>query len=162
MITLPGSNIRLLAPQNALSYYDSQSMALPAPLTPLEIWNLTQARPQPLMRAAFKIRDAISGLFGVRKIGGFSGKPHLGVKPGDYMDFFLVEHIDDTCLAMTERDRHLDVMTCLSVQNKTLTITSSVQVHNTFGRAYMLPVGIAHRYIVRSMLSRLKNQLQTQ
>lgn len=93
-------------------------------------------------------------MFGVKRIGGFSGQQTLTVKVGDYLDFFLVEHVDDECLALTERDRHLDVMTCLSIQGDTLSVTSSVCTHNLFGRAYMIPVGIAHPWIVRGMLKR--------
>lgn len=112
--------------------------------------------PQPLPKFAFKLRDTISSFFGVKRIGGFSGKPVSTISIGEYLDFFLVEYIDDECLVLTERDRHLDVMTCISTEGQTLSVTSSVCVHNLFGRAYMIPVGIAHRWIVRSMFKRLR------
>lgn len=111
--------------------------------------------PQPLLKIAFRIRDTISSAFGVKRIGGFSGEAAASVSVGEHLDFFLVEYVDDACLVLTERDRHLDVMTCISVQARTLSVTSSVCVHNLFGRAYMIPVGIAHRWIVRHMFRRL-------
>ena len=73
------------------------------------------------------------------------------------LDFFLVEHVSDDVLSLSERDTHLDVLTCISVSGHELTITSSVQIHNTFGRLYMLPVAPAHKLIVRSFPRRLQD-----
>ena len=81
------------------------------------------------------------------------------MQAGDYLDFFLVEHSAPEVLVLTERDRHLDVMTCVSMADRVLTITSSVVTHNTFGRLYMLPVGPAHKLIVNNYLKRLKRKL---
>jgi hypothetical protein len=147
--------IRTLGPRDTLDYYDSQSVELARPVAPLEAWNIIMASPQPVLRAAFAVRDAISARFGVKRIGGFTGARVGQVAVGDYLDFFLVEEIAPDTLVLTERDRHLDVMTCVSCEGATLTITSSVITHNLFGRAYMVPVGIAHRPIVRGMLDRL-------
>ena len=156
MIVLPDTNIRTLGPVSKLYYFDQQDTPLPKQMTALTAWNTIMCEPQPLLKFAFRIRDAISSVFGVKRIGGFSGKPFRSVDVGEYLDFFLVEHIDDNCLVLTERDRHLDVMTCISINDDILSVTSSVCVHNLFGRAYMLPVGIAHRWIVRSMFKRLR------
>lgn len=159
MITLDSSTVRVLAPVATLSYFDKQSIKLAQPLSPLQAWNLVMEDPQPLLKIAFKIRDAVSARFGVKAIGGFSGLREDTVSIGDYLDFFLVEYADDNTLVLTERDRHLDVMTCISTQARELSITSSVQVHNLFGKAYMVPVGIAHRSIVKNMLRRLQRKL---
>lgn len=156
MITLYNSAVRVLAPVATLNYYDKQSVSLEQAVTPLQAWNLIMENPQPLLNLAFKIRDAVSARFGVKSIGGFSGARQDRVAVGDNLDFFVVEYIDDSTLVLTERDRHLDVMTCISTKGKELSITSSVQVHNLFGTAYMVPVGIAHRLIVRNMLNRLR------
>lgn len=64
-------------------------------------------------------------------------------------------------LVLSVRDRHLDVMTWLSARGRTYTVTSSVKVHNLFGRLYMLPVAIAHRAIVAADLRRLKKMTST-
>lgn len=120
------------------------------------------SQPMPLLNLAFRLRDAISSKFGVKKIGGFSSKEQEAVSPGDKLDFFLVEYASSDVLALSERDRHLDVLTCLSRVENELTITSSVITHNLFGRAYMLPVAPAHKLIVRSLLSDLKAKLAEQ
>lgn len=152
-------SLDLIGPREALAYYDSQSIDLPRAVTPLEAWNLMMVQPQPVLRWAFQVRDAISAWFGVRKIGGFTGRRHADVKVGDRLDFFLVEGARPDALLLTARDRHLDVMTGLHTDGMRLTITSSVIVHNLFGRAYMVPVGPAHRVIVRVMLRRLRRSL---
>lgn len=159
MIALDGRSVRVLAPVETLDYFDTQSVRLAQRVSPLQGWNLIMEDPQPLLSIAFKIRDAVSARFGVKSIGGFSGARKDTVSVGAYLDFFLVEYADETTLVLTERDRHLDVMTCISTQDTDLSITSSVQVHNLFGKAYMVPVGFAHRLIVKNMLSRLQAKL---
>ena len=164
--TLPDPHVltdfpaHLLAAPERLDYYDRQSTQLPAPVTPLQAWNLIRAHPQPLLKLAFRLRDAVSARFGVRRIGGFGTGVAASVQAGDRLDFFLVEHAAPDLLVLTERDRHLDVMTCISTAGTELAVTSSVLTHNRFGRAYMLVVGPAHRLIVRGMLRRLRRQMR--
>ncbi|MCR8827032.1 DUF2867 domain-containing protein [Pseudosulfitobacter koreensis] len=158
MFNLPETNIFILEPVSRLYYFDRQDTRLPRTMTALDAWNTIMSDPQPLLKVAFRIRDAISSAFGVKQIGGFSGNPVHGIEVGEYLDFFRVEHIQDDCLVLTERDRHVDVMTCISIDGDTLSVTSSVCVHNLFGRVYMIPVGIAHRWIVRSMFRRLHDK----
>ena len=154
------ASVHTLRPLPELDYHDSRSVLLPVQITALQAWNLMTAGQGPLMRLAFRTRDAISSLFGVKRIGGFSGTRREAVQAGDCLDFFLVEYSAPEVLVLTERDRHLDVMTCVSMADRVLTITSSVVTHNTFGRLYMLPVGPAHKLIVNSYLKRLKRKLQ--
>ena len=159
MIKIEGTNVNVLGPVSELNYFDTQAVSLERELSPLEAWNTVMSHPQPLLKVAFRIRDAVSSLFGVKRIGGFSGKRTECVETGDYLDFFLVEHTDADALVLTERDRHLDVMTCISTEGATVSITSSVRVHNFYGHLYMIPVGVAHRWIVRAMLKRLKRDI---
>jgi hypothetical protein len=151
--------VHTLGAPTALDYYDRRSVVLPVDITALAAWNIMTAEPGMFMRLAFRIRDRISSLFGVKRIGGFSGSPRISVQVGERLDFFLVEHSAPDVLVLTERDRHLDVMICLSITDRVFTITSSVLTHNTFGRLYMLPVGPAHKLIVNSNLRRLKRTL---
>lgn len=148
-----------LRPLSELDFHDRHTVPVPADLTPLEAWNLMTTSSGRLMRLAFRLRDAISSRFGVKRIGGFSGRQIEKVQAGDQLDFFLVEHVAPDRLILTERDRHLDVMICLSKEEDLLSLTASVVTHNTFGRLYMLPVGPAHRLIVHTYLRRLKRKL---
>jgi hypothetical protein len=148
-----------LADHSRLDYFDSQTVAIPKSITALEAWSLISEQTGPGMRLAFKIRDVISALFGVRRIGGFSGVRRDNVTAGDHLDFFLVERIEPNVLILTARDNHLDVMTCVNTGAGSVSITASVVTKNFFGRLYMLPVGLAHRRIVRNSLQRLKQTM---
>lgn len=159
LFTLQNTNIQLLAPVTELDFFDSQSIQLSKPITPLEAWNIIMSRPSLFLKWAFRIRDAISTQFGVKRIEGFTTSAPDTVTVGDKLDFFLVEHISKDVLSLSERDIHLDVLTCVSTTKTELTVTSSVQTHNAFGRAYMLPVGPAHKLIVRSFLKRIEKEL---
>ena len=151
---------RLVAPRAALAYHDRQTITLPRPLAPVEAWDRIMAAPLPGMALAFRIRDAVSARFGVAPIGGFSGRTAAAPEVGARLDFFLVEGVAPDQLVLTARDRHLDVMISVDSQGPELAITASVVTHNRFGRAYMLPVGPAHRLIVWLMLRRLKASLR--
>lgn len=152
----------LLGPRDALDYYHTAFVDLPVAVTPLEGWNIITGAPNPFLQLAFDIRDGISAMFGVQRIAGFSGKQMTDVQVGDHLDFFLVEHSAPDMLVLTARDQHLDVMTTLTVEGTRYRITSSVVTHNWFGRAYMIPVGIAHRVIVWASLRRLRKALTAQ
>lgn len=159
MSAIKPAQIELIAPRSELGFFDQQSVQLAQPFTPLEAWSHIMGDPLPLMGFAFKVRDAISACFGVKRIGGFSGQAYENTQAGDKLDFFRVETLSDTILSLSERDRHLDVLTCVTSVEGMLTITSSVKVHNTFGRLYMIPVGPAHKLIVWAMLRRLHRKL---
>ncbi|WP_333827874.1 DUF2867 domain-containing protein [Pararhodobacter sp.] len=149
----------LAAPPAELLFHHARSIALPQPMSALEAWNRLMQQPLPGMALAFRLRDAISARFGVARIGGFSGQPARQPQIGERLDFFLIERIEPEMLTLSVRDRHLDVLTCVTTHAQRLTITSSVKVHNLFGRAYMIPVAPAHRLIVMLMMHRLKRAL---
>lgn len=149
-----------VADHSALDYFDRQTAVIPKSITALEAWSIISSQTGSVMRLAFKIRDAISALFGVRRIGGFSGLRRDDVAAGDHLDFFLVERIEPNMLVLTARDSHLDVMTCVTTGANSVSITASVVTKNFFGRFYMLPVGLAHRRIVRNSLQRLEQSVR--
>lgn len=150
------AQIELVAPRGELDFFDQQSVRLSEKRTPLEAWSRIMEEPLPLLGLAFRVCDAISARFGVKRIGGFSDEVRGFVQEGDKLDFFLVETLNDEVLTLSVRDRHLDVRTCVTSVENTVTITSSVKVHNRFGWFYMLPVRPAHKLIVWVMLRRLK------
>ncbi|MBB5516845.1 hypothetical protein FHS89_002887 [Rubricella aquisinus] len=145
----------LVGPEDALDFCDCHRIALAAPITSIAAWDRMTRGPAPLLKAAFWLRDTISAPFGVRKSGGFAGRRGADPRVGEMLDFFLIERLEDDILSLTARDSHLDVMACLTLTGTEAAITTSVITHNRFGRAYMLPVGIAHPFVVRAMLRRL-------
>lgn len=154
------SHIQIVGPETDLNFLDSQSVTLTQPVMALEAWRQVMRQPMPVVKRAFAIRDAVVSKFGVKRIGGFSGTTPAQVEVGQKLDFFLVEHISPQVLTLTERDTHLDVMTCISVQDRTVSITSSVITHNWVGRLYMVPVGPAHKMIVARNLLWLSQQMR--
>ncbi|WP_310621295.1 DUF2867 domain-containing protein [Flexibacterium corallicola] len=159
--TLPDTNVPILGPIETLDFFHQGSVQLSSKITPLEAWRIIMSQPMPVLNLAFRIRDAVCSLFGVQKIGGFSGTVPQTVVAGQKLDFFMVEHISSDALVLTGRDRHLDVMTSIVTQGQMLTITSSVKVHNRFGWLYMIPVAPAHKLIVRQNLRQLKRELSS-
>lgn len=146
----------LIAPRAELDFFDVRSTETGRPVTVLEGWNLIRSEPSPLLGLAMRLRDVLSAPFGVQPISGRATRRRDSVRAGDKLDFFLVEHADDTDLVLTVRDSHLDVMIWLSARGSTYTVTSSVKTHNIVGRIYMLPVAPAHKLIVASDLKRLR------
>jgi hypothetical protein len=132
---------------------------VPRRLDALAAWNAVMAQPVPGIALAFRIRDAISARFGVKQIGGFTGARRETGAAGERLDCFLIEEVTPERLLLSERDRHLDVLTCVTATpapgDTEIAITSSVVTHNRYGRAYMLAVGPAHRLLVWWMLRRL-------
>jgi len=146
-MTEPPHSAQLVAPRTRLAFVDCQVAGLAEPVTALQAWRRVRAQKVPGVGLAIRVRDVMAGWFGVQPIGGFRGE--IGeVRVGDRIDFFVVEAISDGVLTLTNRDRHLDVMTCVTVEGRRLAITTSVVGHNWFGRLYMLPVAPAHRLIV--------------
>ncbi|WP_309664117.1 DUF2867 domain-containing protein [Tabrizicola sp.] len=149
----------IVAPQQRLAFLHQGRTTVPGSHTAADIWRLMMARPIPGLRQAFWLRDAISARFGVARIGGFSGTRQTVTKGGK-LDFFLVEDVRDGALVLTARDRHLDVMISITATPAgpatDVGITASVITHNAFGRAYMLPVAPAHKWIVAAMLGRMQ------
>lgn len=157
----PPRKAQILGPVETLSYFDVRALPISCNLTAMQAWNIVMSRPLPGLGLAFKIRDAVSSLFGVKKIGGFARSSGKEPVVGEKLDFFLIEGVSQDALILTERDRHLDVMTSITTTDGFLAITSSVVTHNLFGKLYMIPVGIAHKVIVTLMLARVSIALNT-
>ncbi len=157
--TIPNTNIQTLNSFDKLDFFDKQSVHLSKQITPLEAWGAIVAQPMPILKLAFWLRDRISSLFGVEKVSGFAGTVPQTAQVGDKLDFFLIEYISKDVLTLTARDVHLDVMTCISIKDNVLSITSSVETHNMFGRIYMIPVAPIHKMIVHNNLSNLQKSL---
>ncbi|HQY42870.1 MAG TPA: DUF2867 domain-containing protein [Paracoccaceae bacterium] len=150
------ANAPLVAPAERLHFLHVGETVLSRPLTALEVWDISTAQNLPFLPMAFRIRDAISGLFGVAPIRGLQATRPAHPKVGDRLAFFTVAEVRDDLLNLVVRDGHLDVMNAITTDGCRVQVTASVRVHNLFGHIYMLPVRPAHRLIVWAMLRRLK------
>ncbi|WP_409281922.1 DUF2867 domain-containing protein [Pseudomonas putida] len=147
---------RLIAAQADLNFLHSDSVRLTDPMTALQAYCAMTSDVPGWLARAFRIRDFISRRFNVADIHGFTRGDQMHVPAvGERLDFFTVETISDQQLVLTSRDTHLAVMVCMDVYGQSLSVTTSVLCLNTFGRLYMLPVGMVHGLIVRKMLEKL-------
>lgn len=150
--------VRLVAPASRLDFLHSAAVQLASPVQALEAYCAMTADIPQWLRAAFRVRDFISRRFGVADIQGFSPRsPEQVPRIGERLDFFTVEAISDRQLVLASRDTHLAVMVSMDLEPvdqgvQRLSVTTSVQCFNAFGRLYMLPVGPAHGPIVKRML----------
>ncbi len=112
--------------------------------------------------ACMSLRNQLVSRLGLKDLGALSALAHGQAegeyRPGDRVGIFtLFENTPDEML-LGDRDRHLDVT--LSVHRAPdaepgqilVTITTVVQVHNIWGRIYMIPVTPMHRLIAPSVL----------
>ena len=149
---------QLIAAPADLDFLHSDSVPLSAPLTGLQAYCAMTSHTPAWLAGAFRLRDFISRRFNVADIQGFTPRsPEHVPKVGERLDFFTVEGISDEQLVLTSSDTHLAVMVCMDLPSEgagapRLSVTTSVQCFNAFGRAYMVPVGLAHGPIVRRML----------
>lgn len=162
MFVDPTHGTRLIAIRDDLNYFHHKEAEVAADLIALDAYTISTTNISWPLRMAFKIRDKISALAGVKAIHGFepakSGKP---IQVGDMLDFFTVETISDQELALTSRDKHLSVMVAfklirLKSDNQRLSVTTSVKVHNFFGKLYMLPVAPVHSVIIPRMMRKVE------
>lgn len=148
---------QLVAAQADLDFLHSDSVQLTASMTALQAYCAMTSDVPGWLAKAFRLRDFISRRFNVADIHGFSPRDPARVSAaGERLDFFTIEAISDQQLVLTSRDTHLAVMVCMDVDGQRLSVTTSVKCFNTFGRLYMLPVGLAHGAIVRRMLRNIK------
>jgi len=88
---------------------------------------------------------------------------------GERLGLFEVFYRDEKEVVLGEDDKHLNFRVSLFLDDagtvssqKLLTITTTVQFHNRWGRLYFLPVKPFHRLIVPTMLRNMIKYLEKQ
>lgn len=138
------------------AYRHDAAFDWPAGLDALAVYRAMTQSPPGWLAVAFRMRDALCRPFGLEPIGGFArAAPAMAPLPGEKLDFFTVDAIAADRLTLSHRDRHLDVEVALSRHGLRGSLVTSVTTHNLMGRAYMLPVGLAHPVIVAALAQRL-------
>lgn len=151
-------DVCLVADVAALDFLHCAAVQIADGVTALQAYCAMTAHIPGWLSAAFRVRDFVSRRFRVADIQGFTPRTAERVPaPGERLDFFTVEALSDRRLVLTSRDTHLAVMVCLDLTPQRagvlrLSVTTSVQRYNVFGRLYMIPVGPAHGPIVKRML----------
>jgi hypothetical protein len=119
----------------------------------------TQAPPW-WIAAAMRVRDAIVGVFGLKRSSDVALEDDPFARPlapGAFVGFFRIRDRNATEIVAGEDDRHLDFRVSFLYERRPsgrcfATVSTVVRFHGFAGRAYFLFVGPAHRRIVPAML----------
>jgi hypothetical protein len=118
-------------------------------------------RPPAWIAAAMRTRDAVVGLFGLKKSSDAPSAtlaPDEAIRTGTRAAIFRV--IDRTAdeILLGEDDRHLDFRVSLLYEREPeseiafVTVSTVVRFNNMLGRAYFLPVRPMHGLVVPAMM----------
>jgi hypothetical protein len=115
--------------------------------------------------AAMRARDAVVGLFGLKKSSEALPTPNGGaLEIGDFAGIFRVRDRTSNELLLGDDDRHLDFRVSILYTSiiqaqddadsgeASVTVSTVVRFNNALGRAYFLPVRPVHRRIVPAMI----------
>jgi hypothetical protein len=118
------------------------------------------AYPSRLFKFLIAIRNAIVGMFGIKgpsreQLNHVEIKDHYAV--GDKIALFTLVARSDREIIAGGTDKHLDfrvsVLRLSRGTSEMIVLTTVVNVHNLFGRVYLLFIMPFHRFFVRAILS---------
>jgi hypothetical protein len=121
--------------------------------------------------ALFAIRNKVVGLFGLKTSGQTSDRQqpleNFKCEQGDQRGLFKVFDKTENEVVLGEDDKHLNFRVSLLLDGlhagtgkKSLTITTTVQFNNLFGRVYFLFVRPFHKLIVPAMLKGMIKRIE--
>jgi len=119
----------------------------------------------------FVLRNKIVGLFGLKTSENITDRQkqldNFKCEPGEQLGLFKVFTKTNNEVVLGEDDKHLNFRVSLlldqlfnETDKKTLTITTTVEFNNWFGRLYFLPVRPFHKLIVPKMLKGIIKELE--
>lgn len=119
----------------------------------------------------FTFRNKIVSLVGLKTSGKINDRQKLldnfNCEPGEQLGLFKVFDRTENEVILGEDDKHLNFRVSLFVEpqqnnssKKDLTISTTVEFNNWFGRLYFLPVRPFHKLIVPTMLKGMIKELE--
>lgn len=119
----------------------------------------------------FALRNKIVSLFGLKTSGNISDQKkqfeNFKCEPDQQLGLFKVFAKTENEIILGEDDKHLNFRVSLFLEEKEeksttkeLTISTTVEFNNWFGRFYFLPVRPFHKLIVPSMLKEIIKELE--
>ncbi len=120
----------------------------------------------------FALRNKIVGLFGLKTSENLTDRQkqidNFKCEPGEQLGLFKVFGKTENEVVFGEDDKHLNFRVSLFIDQainengkRNLTITTTVEFNNWFGRLYFLPVRPFHKLIVPTMLKGMIEGLET-
>ncbi len=121
----------------------------------------------------FNLRNKIVSVFGLKTSGNVVDRQqqldNFKCEPGEQLGLFKVFIKTDNEVIIGEDDKHLNFRVSLFLDNsktdksiKDLTISTTVEFNNWFGRLYFLPVRPFHKFIVPTILKGIIKELEKQ
>lgn len=125
------------------------------------------------VRKLFNLRNKIVSVFGLKTSGNVVDRQqqldNFKCEPGEQLGLFKVFNKTDNEVIIGEDDKHLNFRVSLfldksktDITKKDLTISTTVEFNNWFGRLYFLPVRPFHKLIVPSMLKEIIKNIEQQ
>ena len=114
------------------------------------------------VRLLMAIRNRVVSVFGLRSTseGLVKGKPPGDYAVGDFIDFFKITHLSENEVVVSTDDRHLDASFSLLIleeeEGRKVYFTSVVKTKERLGDVYMFVIAPFHRWIVSSLLKRVR------
>ncbi|WP_348799834.1 DUF2867 domain-containing protein [Flavobacterium adhaerens] len=119
----------------------------------------------------FNIRNKIVSKFGLKTSGNDNNRAeqlkNFKCEPGEQLGLFKVFAKTPNEVILGEDDKHLNFRVSLflephptEINNKKITISTTVEFNNWFGRLYFLPVRPFHKLIVPTMLKGIIRTLE--
>ena len=126
--------------------------------TPVEIALALFARAPGWVDRAMAARNWVVSWFGLKTPGVLSAvgsKPAADYRVGDRIGIFEIFALSEREALLGIDDSHLDVRVSVLKPDAAparYVVSTCVVTHNRLGRLYMLPVGIAHPFVVRATM----------
>jgi len=142
------------------SFHDAYSAPLSdGGLTPTDIALRALGATPAWVAGLMTLRNAIVRQLGLKDVGAMRARPSKpagAYQPGDRIGIFTILANSDDELVLGIDDSHLDVRVAVTKPegkaSRRYVLSTVVDVHNLLGRAYMVPVGRIHPFVVRAML----------
>ena len=124
-----------------------------------------------LVDKLFVLRNKIVSVFGLKTSGDITDRQkqldNFKCETGEQLGLFKVFSRTDNEVVIGEDDKHLNFRVSLFLENhktelnkKVLTISTTAEFNNWFGRLYFLPVKPFHKLIVPTMLKGIIKELE--
>ena len=168
---LPANSI-LHRPDNTYNYVDSFQSILHDSnntITSTDVGKAFFSSGPEWVGKLFTLRNKIASVFGLKTSGGLSNREQqlatFNCEPGEQLGLFKVFAKNESEVVLGEDDKHLNFRVSLFLEQKEstqkmLTISTTVEFNNWFGRLYFLPVRPFHTLIVPSMLKGIIKKLE--
>ena len=108
------------------------------------------------IKSLMKIRNRLVSLVGLKTDVAMIDTGDTSILlEGSSMGMFEIYHIGENEIIAGEKDRHLDFVVSVLKQEDRVTVSTLVQYHNFFGKAYMTLISPFHKLIIKQIMRKL-------